>query len=211
MATTSRIHCPGVPLHVIQRGHNRESCFFDDEDRRAYLGWLSDGLARCEADLHAYVLMTNHVHLLLTPRKPEAVSQLVMSSSRRYVQYVNRRYRRSGTLWNGRYRSLAIEDERYLFECHRYIELNPVRAGIVVDPADYAWSSYRSNALGESDSLLTPREEYLALALTAAARREAYRDLIAEAMDAKVLADIRAAIGHNRPLRPPEPLPLPPR
>lgn len=158
MPRRTRIHIDGLPLHIVQRGHNRAACFFDDQDRRAYLGWLHEALVREHCRLHAYVLMTNHVHLLLTPEEVERVPQVLISVGRRYVQYVNHTYGRTGTLWDGRYKSSLVQAETYLLFCHRYVELNPVRAGMVADPARYRWSSYRANALGEADTLVTPHE-----------------------------------------------------
>ena len=163
MPRRTRIHIDGLPLHIVQRGHNRASCFFDDQDRFAYLGWLQEALARERCRLHAYVLMTNHVHLLLTPEDADRVPQVLISVGRRYVQYVNHNYGRTGTLWDGRYKSSLVQAETYLLFCQRYVESNPVRAGMVADPGQYRWSSYRANALGVPDSLLTAHPLYLAL------------------------------------------------
>jgi len=163
MPRRSRVHLDGVPLHIVQRGHDRAPCFFGEEDYLSYLRWLGEALAECRCALHAYVLMSNHVHLLLTPKKAEAVPRLVISVGRRYVQYVNRSYRRSGTLWDSRYKSSSIQAHTYLLACQRYIELNPVRAAMVDDPAHYRWSSYRANGLGLADTLLTPHALYRSL------------------------------------------------
>ena len=124
MPRRPRIHLDGIPLHIVQRGHNREPCFFAEDDYSSYLHWLSEALAETECALHAYVLMTNHVHLLLTPKKAAAVPRLLMSLGRRYVQYVNRTYRRTGTLWDSRYKSSLVQADNYLLTCQRYIELN---------------------------------------------------------------------------------------
>jgi putative transposase len=147
MPRRPRVHLDGVPLHIVQRGHNREPCFFADDDYLSYLHWLGEALAETRSALHAYVLMTNHVHLLLTPKNAEAVPKLIISLGRRYVQYVNRTYRRTGTLWDSRYKSSLVQAETYLLSAQRYIELNPVRAAMVADPAHYRWTSYRTNAL----------------------------------------------------------------
>jgi putative transposase len=157
MPRRARIHLDGVPLHIVQRGHNRESCFFAEEDYFTYKRCLAEALGEAQCALHAYVLMTNHVHLLLTPKKAEAVPRLIIALGRRYVQYVNRTYRRTGTLWDSRYKSSLVQAETYLLACQRYIELNPVRAAMVEDLAHYRWTSYRANALGQQDGLLTPR------------------------------------------------------
>jgi len=142
----------------VQRGHNREPCFFSEDDYSSYLHWLGEALSESECALHAYVLMTNHVHLLLTPKKAEAVPRLIISLGRRYVQYINRSYRRTGTLWDSRYKSSLVQAETYLLACQRYIELNPVRAAMVEDPAHYRWTSYRANALGGPERLCAGRE-----------------------------------------------------
>ena len=143
MPRRRRVHLDGGPLHIVQRGHNREPCFFAEEDYSSYLHWLGEALDEAECKLHAYVLMTNHVHLLLTPRKAEAVQKLIISLGRRYVQYFNRSYRRTGTLWDSRYKSSLVQAETYLLACQRYIELNPVRAALGDDPAHYHWTSYQ--------------------------------------------------------------------
>jgi putative transposase len=200
MPRRPRIHIDGVPLHIVQRGHNRGACFFDDQDRHAYLGWLRDALLRERCQLHAYVLMTNHVHLLLTPEKAEAVPRLIISVGRRYVQYINHTHGRTGTLWDSRYKSSLVQADTYLLLCQRYIELNPVRAGMVSDPGDYPWSSYRANALGQPDAILSPHPIYLALATGETQRREVYRDLFRIALDDAPLADLRMALNQSQPL-----------
>ncbi len=200
MPRRPRIHLDGVPLHIVQRGHNRQPCFFAEEDYQSYRRWLGEALNEVECDLHAYALMTNHVHLLLTPRKAEAVPKLVISLGRRYVQYINKAYRRCGTLWDSRYKSSPIQGETYLLLCMRYIELNPVRAAMVEDPAHYRWTSYRANALGQSDDLLTAHPLYVGLGRTPAARRAAYRSPFGRAMDQQTIADLRLALNQNQPL-----------
>ena len=200
MPRRTRIHIDGLPLHIVQRGHNRAACFFDDQDRLAYLGWLREALAREGCRLHAYVLMTNHVHLLLTPEHAERVPQVLISVGRRYVQPINHSYGRTGTLWDGRYKSSLVQAETYLLLCQRYVELNPVRAGMVVDPASYPWSSYRANALGEPDALLTAHPLYLALGADDDARRTAYRDLFGCALNDKPLSDLRLALNQDQPI-----------
>ena len=200
MPRRPRIHLPGVPIHLVQRGHNREACFFADEDFLAYREWLGDALKKTGCALHAYVLMTNHVHLLLTPPSAKAVSHLIMSLGRRYVQYINKTYRRTGTLWDSRYKSSLVHAEDYLLLCQRYIELNPVRAGMTDDPAHYRWSSYRSNGLGQADALLTPHDLYLALDGDAANRQAVYRFLFRSELDHEAVADIRLALEQGQPL-----------
>jgi putative transposase len=194
-----RIHLDGVPLHVVQRGHNRGPCFFGADDYRKYLDWLREALAQCDCALHAYVLMTNHVHLLLTPAEAALVPKLVVSLGRRYVQYVNRRYRRTGTLWDSRYKSSLVQAETYLLACHRYIESNPVRARIVDDLGRYRWSSYRSNGLGEQNTLLTPHPLYSALGRNSDERQAAYRALFDRRADRTAIDAIRLTLTQGRP------------
>jgi putative transposase len=189
-----------VPLHIVQRGHNRDACFFVDDDYLAYRHWLGEALKESGCALHAYVLMTNHVHLLLSPPQPQDVPRLIISLGRRYVQYINKTYRRTGTLWDSRYKSSLVQEDTYLLLCQRYIELNPVRAAMVDDPAHYRWSSYAANALGQSDSLITPHPLYAAMAADDASRRENYRALFRSQIDSSAIADIRLALGQSQPL-----------
>jgi putative transposase len=200
MPRRPRIHLDGVPLHIVQRGHNREPCFFSEYDFSNYLNWLGEALVETGCALHAYALMTNHVHLLLTPEKAEAVPRLMISLGRRYVQYVNRRYRRTGTLWDSRYKSSVVQAEAYLLSCQRYIELNPVRAAMVDDPASYRWTSYRANGLGSPDARLSPHPVYLSLGDGDRSRQAAYRDLFRAQLDRAALNDIRLALNQNQPL-----------
>ncbi len=200
MPRRTRIHLLGQPLHIVQRGHNREPCFFADEDCHGYLYWLERALVEHRCALHAYVLMTNHVHLLLTPQQPASVPQLLIALGRRYVQYINKTYRRTGTLWDSRYKSSLIQADEYLLSCQRYIELNPVRADMATDPALYRWSSYRANALGQVDSRITPHALYLSLTQNAAERQFAYRSMFRPELDVDAISDIRLALGQNQPL-----------
>ena len=204
MARLPRISPIGLPVHLIQRGNNRQSCFAVPEDYSAYLGWLKEYSAKFLVDVHAWVLMTNHVHLLCTPREDGAVSQMMQSVGRRYVQYFNYQYQRSGTLWEGRYRSCLVQTEDYLLEVHRYIELNPVRANMVKDPSEYAWSSYQINALGKESALYTPHPEYLKLGKRKDTRLRKYRALFESHVDDELLTEIRdglnkgMALGNDR-------------
>ena len=193
MPRRPRLNLASVPLHVIQRGNNRQACFFAEEDYRFYLYWLRKGAEKYGCDIHTYVLMTNHVHLLLTPHGKTSASALMQSLGRRYVQYVNRVYKRSGTLWEGRFKASLVNAEEYLLLCYRYIELNPVRAGMVQDPGAYPWSSYRSHGLGERDALIRDHELYLALGAKADERQRAYRALFRSQMDEDALTQIRKA------------------
>ena len=200
MPRQPRLDIPGIPQHVVQRGNDRQPCFFREEDYLRYLQELKELALRCQCAVHAYVLMTNHVHLLLTPKKAQSVPKLLISLGRRYVQYVNTTYRRTGTLWDSRYKSSLIQAETYLLECMRYIEMNPVRAAMVEDPAHYRWSSYRANGLGQADALIAPHALYLALGRTAAVRLEAYRALFRAHLDQSAIDDIRLALNQNQPL-----------
>ena len=200
MPRRQRIHLDGVPLHIVQRGHNRQPCFFAEEDYHTYLHWLGEALRKEHCALHAYALMTNHVHLLLTPQDAEAVPNLIIAIGRRYVQYVNTVYRRTGTLWDSRYKSSLIQAETYLLTCQRYIELNPVRANMVDDPANYRWSSYRSNAHGLGSDLLTPHPLYLSLGADGKERQSVYRALFRPQLDGDAIDDIRLALNQSQPL-----------
>jgi len=178
MARLPRIDMAGVPMHVIQRGNNRTACFFAEADYEYFLEFLSKAAKKCACAVHAYVLMTNHVHLLLTPSEVGAVAKLMQSLGRNYVKYVNAAYKRTGTLWEGRYKSSLIDSERYLLACYRYIERNPVRAGMVKQAGDYRWSSYRVHALGLPSDLIVDHPVYTALGKDEKERAEAYRRLV---------------------------------
>ena len=197
MPRRARLLLPGVPLHIIQRGNNRQVCFHCADDYRFYLEWLTEYAGKSHCRIHAYVLMTDHVHLLLSSSKPEGVGSLMKALGQRYVQYINRSYRRSGTLWEGRFRSCLIQEEAYLMACQRYIELNPVRAGMVRHPADYLWSSYRFNGQGEASELIKPHRLYKALGLDESKRQTAYRQLFRSELDPDVVDAIRSATNGN--------------
>jgi putative transposase len=188
---------PDTPLHVIQRGNNRQACFFADEDYQFYLEWLGEYASKSGCRIHAYVLMTNHVHLLLSAGRAEGAGALMKALGQRYVQYVNRKYRRSGSLWEGRFRSSLTQEDCYLLACQRYIELNPVRAGILEHPGEYRWSSYRANAEGEENPLLTPHETFLALGGDAESRQAAYRELFRKELEPGMVDRIREATNGN--------------
>ncbi len=160
MPRRPRIHIDNLPLHIVQRGHNREACFFCDTDYQAYLHWLGEAVKEESCALHAYCLMTNHIHLLVTPEHAKSIPSLIIALGRKYVQYINKTYHRTGTLWDSRYKSSLVQEETYLLACQRYIELNPVRASIVKEPALYRWSSYRFNGLGEANRYVSPHSIY---------------------------------------------------
>ena len=189
-----------MPLHIVQRGHNRDACFFGEEDYLAYQHGLHEALQENDCVLHAYVLMTNHMHLLITPERAESVSRFIMALGRRYVQYINKTQGRTGTLWDSRYKFSLIDAEDYLLSCQRYIEMNLVRAGMVDDPAHYRWSSYRVNGLGQADALVTPHPIYGALGSDETSRRKHYRGLFRTHLDDDPNNDIRQALQQTQPL-----------
>ena len=193
MARLGRYFLPGQALHVIQRGNNRQAVFFHDEDRELYRSWLGEAAAEYGCAIHAYVLMTNHVHLLVTPKAAESLPRTMQSLGRRYVRRVNDTYGRSGTLWEGRYRAAPIDGEGWFMTCSRYIELNPVRARLVSHPRLWRWSSYRTNAEGAADRLVTPHALYRALARSRADRLLAYRKLFTDVLGEDTLKAIRSA------------------
>lgn len=197
MPRRTRLALPGVPLHLIQRGNNRQAYFFADEDYRIYLDWLGQYAEKAGCHIHAYVLMTNHVHLLISAARTESPGLMMKALGQRYVQYVNRVYQRSGTLWEGRYRSCPVQEDAYLLACQRHIELNPVRAGMVAHPAEYRWSSYRANAQGEADALIRPHPIFTALGADGASRQVAYRELFRHELAPGLVDDIRKATNGN--------------
>lgn len=197
MPRRPRVILPNVPQHIIQRGNNRQACFFADEDYLSYLEWLKEYSDKTECKIHAYVLMTNHVHLLVSTEKTEAVGAMMKALGQRYVQYINKMYQRTGTLWEGRYKSCPTQAETYLLACQRYIELNPIRANMVEHPAEYRWSSYANNAQGAESQIITPHPLYEALGLDASARQAAYRELFRYALDVGLVDEIRKATNGN--------------
>jgi len=193
MPRQARLRVAEVPFHVIQRGHNRAPCFFADADRAYYLEELRRQAEGRGVAVHAYVLMTNHVHLLMTSADADGIPDAMKLLSQRYVQYINRRRQRTGTLWEGRYRSCLVDSEGYLLACHRYIELNPVRAGMVDDPAAYRWSSYRANALGAPDAVIRHHPVMESLGRELPDRHAAYRELFSNELPAQFVEQIRAS------------------
>ena len=204
MARLPRIAPLDIPIHIIQRGNNRQICFGSDNDHAAFAGWLKEYSIKYRVDVHAWVMMTNHVHLLCTPRGDNGISRMMQALGRSYVRYFNHKYKRTGTLWEGRYKSCLIQSEKYLLEVYRYIELNPVRAEMVSSPDDYHWSSYQINALGKLSDLCTPHPEYLKLGEDTNERYKNYQTLFKHQFDAGVLEQIRNAtnkgmvFGNNR-------------
>jgi putative transposase len=195
-----RVLLPGAAVHIIQRGVNRNACFRSDSDYIFYLMHLKQLSVRQQCAVHAYCLMTNHVHLLLSPSTGEACSAMMKDLGQQYAQYFNRAYGRSGPLWDGRYRSCVAESARYVLACYRYIELNPVRAGMVPHPGHYPWSSYHANAEGTQTGFVSVHPEFEALGQDAATRRGAYARLLETSLDTKLVDDIRAATNGGYPL-----------
>ena len=191
MPRRPRVSIPGYAEHIIQRGNNRQPIFACDEDIKAYAHWLGEYAKKFEVSIHAWVFMTNHVHLLCTPSSTAAISKMMQSLGRQYVRYFNYTYQRTGTLWEGRFKSCLVQDQSYLFHLYRYIELNPVRADMVKDPADFSWSSYQCNGLGINSELLTPHQLYQSLGRTKEERCDVYRAMFQYQVDDKLLEDIR--------------------
>jgi len=198
MARTPRIVIPDLSVHIVQRGHDGHATFFDERDYVAYLDLLCEFAPRSGCSLHAYCLMTNHVHLFLTPRAPESCAMLMKNVGQRYVQRINKLRQRSGTLWEGRFYSCLVPDERYALHCYRYVECNPVKPGMVKHPGEYRWSSYQRNVEGLSGSFLTPHAAYLALAEDEGTRTAAYRALCDVPLPPEAVDDLRKATRRGR-------------
>ncbi|MBX9812126.1 MAG: transposase [Burkholderiales bacterium] len=193
MARLPRYFAPNCPQHVILRGNNRDPVFVSDDDYVKFAQCLGEAARDHGVAIHAYVFMTNHIHLLATPATETALSKGMQSLGRKYVQYFNYTYQRTGTLWEGRYKATVVDAESYLLTCMRYIELNPVRAGMVEHPGDYRWSSYRAHAQGEPDALLTPHLLYRRLGRAEEERQAAYRQLFRAQLAKADLDAIREA------------------
>lgn len=200
MPRKRRFYQPGVPVHVFQRGHNKAAVFFDDQDYLAYLRFLKSSADALGCVVHAYVLMTNHVHLLVTPTAANDISLLFQAIGRHFVPYINKTYQRQGSLWEGRHKGHILESEDYFLICMRYIEMNPVRAGMVEHPAQYRWSSYAANAQGIDNAIIRPHGVYLSLGKSPEARQAAYRELFESTIDPGELDLIRASLHSGTPL-----------
>jgi putative transposase len=196
MARLPRFFVPEVPLHVIQRGNDRQPIFGGRDDVTFYRTCLARAAREHGVAIHAYVFMTNHVHLLATPQLAVSVPKMMQSIGRIYVQYFNGTYRRTGTLWEGRYKAALVDDEHYLLTCMRYIELNPVRAQMVAGPGEFPWSSFAANAWGATDDLITPHAIYQRFAPTPETRQTAYRQLFRSAIPEDEMCSIRDATQH---------------
>ena len=197
MSRKPRFVLSGVPQHVIQRGNNREPCFYSNDDYVRYLEDLHDAAVKNNAVIHAYVLMTNHVHLLVTPAQPHSIAHMMQDLGREYVRYINHTYQRSGTLWEGRYKASLVDSEAYLLTCMRYIEMNPVRAVMVGHPGEYRWSSYAKNAQGDDNVLINHHPVYNFLGKGSDERCHAYRELFRHAIDSDQIHEIREALNQE--------------
>jgi len=200
MPRKPRFYLPDVPTHVMQRGHNRNPVFFAKKDYFKYLKILKKEADQYDIKIHAYVLMTNHIHLLVTPTTKSGISLFFQSLGRTYVSYINKTYQRSGTLWEGRHKGNIIDSEAYLLTCMQYIELNPVRAGMTDHPVDYLWSSYHANGMGKSNVILSPHELYLSLAKTKDERLTIYNELLDTKIKSQALLAINKSVNSGTPL-----------
>lgn len=185
---------PGMPMHIIQRGNNRQVCFTSNKDMAAYANWLKEAAEKYGLEIHAWVFMTNHIHLLATPEHPDAVSLVMQYLGRLYVRYFNNRYNRTGTLFEGRFKACPVQQDGYFLVCQRYIELNPVRAHMVNDPAEYVWSSYRTHCFGETVDMWSPHSQYTRLDSDPMERQRCYRELFNLVLEETVIAEIRHAV-----------------
>lgn len=191
MPRQPRYFIPDIPQHVIQRGVNRQAIFFESSDYDLYLHSLGEAASRYDCRIHAYVLMTNHTHLLVTPGSGRSLPLVMQAMGRTYVQAINRKYERTGTLWEGRYKASLVQDDLYLLTCYKYIELNPVRAGLASAPWLYAYSSFAHNAYGRANELITPHSTYESLARKPRERQAAYRRLFRDSLMGGTLTTIR--------------------
>jgi len=200
MPRLPRVMSSGFPQHVVQRGNNREPCFFAEADYLAYLHWLERAADMYRVALHAYVLMPNHVHLLATPAMEGGISRMMQYLGRHYVQHINRTYRRSGTLWERRFLASLVDSECCLLSIYRYIESNPVRAGMVALPEEYRWSSAKAHVAPNGATFLADHDKYLRLGDTPRQRAQAYLESSRTPLEEEVLAEIRHAIRRGVPL-----------
>lgn len=200
MSRLPRIQIPGITFHVVQRGNDRTRTFFVDDDYRAYLNLLNLMSHRYQTEIHAYVLMTNHVHLLMTSKRADGLSRTMQQVAAGYSRRINDLHQRTGTLWEGRFLSSAIDSEFYCLACYRYIELNPVRAGIVRLPGDYRWSSFGENVGLRSLSIVHPHPCYQALGESVESRHKKYAKLVHERVSGDTLAEIRRGTRKGLPV-----------
>ncbi|MBS1255596.1 MAG: hypothetical protein MAG581_01405 [Deltaproteobacteria bacterium] len=191
MARLQRATPAGIPVHLLQRGNNSQACFNNSGDFSAFLWWLREYSEKFEVEIHAWALMENHYHLLCTPQTDAGLSRMIQAIGRQYVRYFNSQNQRTGTLWEGRFRSCLVQPEQYLLDVYRYIEMNPIRTALVSQPADYSWSSFQINAFGKPSALCKPHAEYLKLGETKAERAEKYQAKCENDLNDKMLDEIR--------------------
>ncbi|WP_255874109.1 transposase [Microbulbifer elongatus] len=194
MPRLPRLNLIDIPQHIVQVGHNNLPCFFDEEDYQFYLDSLRNAADQYRVDVHAYVLLPNMIQIIATPKVPDGIPSMMQSLGRRYVQFVNHRYRRSGTLWAGRYKSSLIDSDAYLLTCYRYVESRPIYLGLADSMSDYAWSSFRHHANLEASTVIKDHRLYMALGDSAAARADAYRELFRYRFDRRLLEYIAETI-----------------
>lgn len=187
MPRLPRLNLPDIPQHVVQTGHNNLACFFDDEDYEFYLQCLTIAAEQYRVDVHAYVLLPNMIQFIATPHVDQGISSMMQSLGRRYVQYVNHRYKRSGTLWGGRYKSSLIDSASYLLTCYRYVELKPMYLGLANEPGEYPWSSFNFHTYCADSELIKDHRLYQQLGKTNRERGQAYRGLFRYAFDNRLL------------------------
>ncbi len=200
MPRKPRFFLPNVPVHMMIRGNNQQAVFADADDFFAYKSWLREASESLDCHIHAYVLMSNHIHLLVSANQTSHLSKLSQAVGRRYVPYFNHKYGKSGTLWEGRFKATSIDSENYLMACYRYIELNPVRALMVTDSQYYEWSSYHANALGKKDTLVTPHALYNRLGKNKASRVMAYKALVSAGIEDELIEKIQQCTQAGVPL-----------
>jgi len=200
MPRKRRFFIPGEAVHIVQRGRSRDPVFFDTSDYRAYLHWLKEAADRYACAIHAFVLMTNHVHILATPDTQNGISEMMQHVGRSYVPYLNYTYGMSGSIWEGRYKASLVQEGHYLLSCMRYIEMNPVKAGMVQHPGEYPWSSYHHNAGQKNISLLSPHRTYEGIGRSTEERRNEYRALFSAHIDDRFAKEIQCALQTGTPL-----------
>ena len=199
MPRRARLAVAGIPWHIIQRGNNRQACFYAEADYHRYLQDLGEQSGKFGCQVHAYCLMTNHIHFVVTPDTETSISNTMKVVGSRYAQYVNRKYSRTGTLWEGRHRSSLIDCDNYLLACYRYVELNPVRASMVDHPIDYPWSSHATN-VGKVQGFTTPHAVYMNLGKTPERRAQAYCCLFDTPIDNTVIRLVRRSTFYGQPI-----------
>lgn len=200
MVRVSRIVVPNQPHHIIQRGNDRQPIFCDEEDCRVFLQWLREASRQFKVSIHAYVLMGNHLHLLATPVDNTGLARMMQWIGRYYVPYFNRKYSRAGTLWQGRFKTSIIDSEQYFLKCSRYIEMNPVRAGLVGHPSAYQWSSYAHHVGDRADPLISDHMLYWAMGNTPFEREAAYREFLAQAIPQEEIDGLSQSVLRGRTL-----------